>query len=46
MLISTFGLTGLCIRVVFVGISVTLAATACSPVAAAPPPPRPSLTGH
>ena len=45
MLISTFGLTGLCIRVVFVGISVTLAATACSPVAAAPPPTAPQSYG-
>jgi aminopeptidase S len=42
VLISTFGLTGLCIRVVFVGISVTLAATACGSGAVQPPPTVPS----
>ena len=43
MLISTLGLTGSRIRLAFLGISVILAATACSSVAVEPPP-TPSLS--
>ena len=45
MLISTFGLTGSRIRLALVGISVALAATACSAVAAAPRPIAPQSYG-